>query len=91
MANEPDGTGREDTLEVIRKLLQKLEEAASADGGRSTDRNPSAAPIDPIPSPRRRILSAEERLVDDRGIKACIFGKSGVADAQPAQMSGLDA
>ena len=49
MANEPDGSdkpagpGSADNLEVIRKLLQKLEEAASVDAGRGAERRPAAA------------------------------------------------
>lgn len=46
MSSESDGTGKADNLEVIRKLLQKLEEAATVDGKRSASGPGAAARAD---------------------------------------------
>ena len=68
MGNESDGTGKADNLEVIRKLLQKLEEAAAGDGGRPGDPERAAqASRRAAPRPQPPVLEAQPIVPTDSG------------------------
>ena len=85
MANEPDGAGGADNLEVIRKLLQKLEEAASVDGGRTADRRPLAA-AEPPPAVKPISDPASQHATPQRATRQQAGSQQGHATRELATL-----
>ena len=56
---------------------------------RGTEDRPMNAPLVQNPPEGLRIIAATERMAEPRGIKGCIFGRSGVGKTAPVEVRGL--